>query len=471
MSVRQKMQDNEMLLTDEQTNIIKNMRISFYQEDYNTIMNWISNLFQKNNIDSVFQSQQISMDQLFFTLSSFNHQQSEQWGRLYSFLIDMKPELIEQCIQDNKIKIAQIRIIAEQLGVQTEIEGKLDKEVVKQLQTHLESSLTIANNKFINKNLQAINQNNKQQQLIDIKIRNEISTDYRKVEEITREAFWNLYCPGCAEHLVLHNLRKHKDFIKELSFVIEVDGEISGSIHYSKCKIVTKEGQTYDSISFGPVCIAPKLHRRGLGRTLIEYSMQAAKQLGYQSIFIGGYPYHYHTYGFIGTKKYGIALSDGNYYTGIMALPLCQGALDNVSGTINFSEIMVQPDQNELIEFDNEFPYKEKKIEICQQKFEKAVSEIDTNNYEKQSALFEAVKVYVQNHLEIAYYYAFQMREDIINQSESNIKQYKEIIQESLEQMQIMNSRILNCIINNKQTTNMKKMALITYLFSAQSVK
>ncbi|CAL6000291.1 Conserved_hypothetical protein [Hexamita inflata] len=330
--------------------------------------------------------------------------------------------------------------------------------------------ICLSSNKFINKDLQVISQNNNQQQR-DIKIRNEASSDYRKVEEITREAFWNLYCPGCAEHLVLHNLRKHEDFIKELSFVIEVDGEISGSIHYSKCKIVTKDGQNYDSISFGPVCIVPKLHRKGLGRTLIEYSMQVAKQLGYTSVFIGGYPYHYHTYGFIGTKKYGITLSDGNYYTGIMALPLCQGALNNVSGTINFSEIMVQPDQNELNEFDNEFPYKEKKVEICQQQFEKAVSEQDTNDYEKQFALFEAVKAYVQNHLEIAYYYAFQMREDIINQSESNINQYKEIIQESLEQMQIMNSRILNCLINNKQTTNMKKMALITYIFSTQSVK
>ena len=33
-----------------------------------------------------------------------------------------------------------------------------------------------------------------------IKIRNEKETDYRRVEEITRKAFWNLYAPGCDEH-------------------------------------------------------------------------------------------------------------------------------------------------------------------------------------------------------------------------------------------------------------------------------
>jgi predicted N-acetyltransferase YhbS len=39
-----------------------------------------------------------------------------------------------------------------------------------------------------------------------ITIRNENEKDYRAVEELTREAYWNLYVPGCGEHFVLHNL-------------------------------------------------------------------------------------------------------------------------------------------------------------------------------------------------------------------------------------------------------------------------
>ena len=57
-----------------------------------------------------------------------------------------------------------------------------------------------------------------------INIRRESEKDFRKVEEITREAFYNLYFPGCEEHLVVHKMRDHEDYIKELSYVIEVDG-------------------------------------------------------------------------------------------------------------------------------------------------------------------------------------------------------------------------------------------------------
>ncbi|EAC8462403.1 GNAT family N-acetyltransferase [Listeria monocytogenes] len=215
---------------------------------------------------------------------------------------------------------------------------------------------------------------------MNIKIRNEQPNDYRKVEEITREAFWNLYCPGCNEHFIVHNLRKHEDFIEELAFVIMVDDEIIGSIHYSKSKIIAKDGNEYEAITFGPVSILPKLHRQGFGRLLIEHSIQAARNLGYKSIIIGGYPYHYETYGFVGAKKYGLSLPDGNFYTGIMALPLEEGALDGISGMVYFSEAM-EPDETRLADFDKTFPYKEKKIQDSQLQFERTISQLDTKNY------------------------------------------------------------------------------------------
>ena len=37
---------------------------------------------------------------------------------------------------------------------------------------------------------------------INLIIRNEKVNDYRTVEEMVREAFWNLYVPGCNEHFV-----------------------------------------------------------------------------------------------------------------------------------------------------------------------------------------------------------------------------------------------------------------------------
>lgn len=76
----------------------------------------------------------------------------------------------------------------------------------------------------------------------EITIRNEKKDDFRTVEEITREAFWNLYNPGCNEHYVVHRMREHEDFIPELDFVAETDGKIVGNIMYTKAKLTDESG-------------------------------------------------------------------------------------------------------------------------------------------------------------------------------------------------------------------------------------
>ena len=215
---------------------------------------------------------------------------------------------------------------------------------------------------------------------MNINIRHETPEDYRKVEEVTREAFWNLYCPGCKEHWLVHNLRKHPDCLPELSFLIECDGRIVGSIFYSKSKVVSNDGTETETLTFGPVSILPELHRQGLGRLLISHSIEQAKKLGHRAIIIGGYPYHYHPYGFIGAKKYGICMPDGNYYIGIMAQPLYEGALDGISGT-HFCEAL-EPDESGLEDFDKLFPAKIKQVQPSQHEFERVSSTIDTNDYD-----------------------------------------------------------------------------------------
>lgn len=214
-----------------------------------------------------------------------------------------------------------------------------------------------------------------------ITIRHEEEKDYRIVEEITREAFWNLYFPGAVEHLLVHNIRKHPDYIPELSYVIELDNQIIGSIFYTKAKVIDKEGVAHPIITFGPVSISPAYHRQGFGRMLIEHSLAEAKRLGFNAIILGGFTYHYHPYGFVGTKKYNISMPDGKFYTGVMALPLFEGALDGISGSVHFSEAMY-PDESLLDDFDQTFPPKEKQVLPHQADFEKAVSEIDNHDHD-----------------------------------------------------------------------------------------
>ena len=73
-------------------------------------------------------------------------------------------------------------------------------------------------------------------------IRLENPADYREVENLTREAFWNVYRPGCTEHYVLNLYRSNPDFIPELDFVMEEDGCLIGHVMFSKAELVLSDG-------------------------------------------------------------------------------------------------------------------------------------------------------------------------------------------------------------------------------------
>lgn len=211
---------------------------------------------------------------------------------------------------------------------------------------------------------------------MDINIRNEMLSDFQRSEEVARNAFWNLYKEGAEEHFVLKNMRNHIDFIPELSFVIEVNGKIEGGIFYTHSHILSPIGEKIPTITFGPVFISPEHHRKSLGRKMITHSLEKAKQMDYLGVLTLGYTYHYKPYGFLGGKKYGISMEDGNYYTGLLALPLKDNAFEGASGMAVFSDVFaVNPEK--LEEYDKQFPHKEKKVEESQKEFELACSQLD----------------------------------------------------------------------------------------------
>ena len=75
-----------------------------------------------------------------------------------------------------------------------------------------------------------------------VSIRNEEPRDYEIVENITRNAFYNLYMPGCVEHYLVHIMREHQDFIRELDFVLELDDKVIGYIMYTKTTLTDEAG-------------------------------------------------------------------------------------------------------------------------------------------------------------------------------------------------------------------------------------
>ena len=118
-------------------------------------------------------------------------------------------------------------------------------------------------------------------------IRLEQPNDYREVENLTREAFWNVYRPGCTEHYVLKQYRPNPDFIPELDLVMEEgDGEhqslgkIIGHVMFSKAEIILDDGSHFPSWTFGPISIHPDYKRKGYGLKLLNYALEKAKEMG-----------------------------------------------------------------------------------------------------------------------------------------------------------------------------------------------
>ena len=111
-------------------------------------------------------------------------------------------------------------------------------------------------------------------------IRLEQPQDWREVENLTREAFWNVYRPGCTEHYVLNQYRHNPDFIPELDFVMEEDGKIIGHVMFSKAEIILNDGSHFPSWTFGPISIHPDYKRKGYGLKLLNYALEKAKEMG-----------------------------------------------------------------------------------------------------------------------------------------------------------------------------------------------
>ena len=132
-----------------------------------------------------------------------------------------------------------------------------------------------------------------------LNIRLETEQDHRAVEELTRDAFWNVYKPGADEHYFVHRMRNHPDFIPELDFVLELDGRIVGSVMYTKAWLEDENGERKEIVSCGPLCVHPDFQRQKLGKRLLRHSFEAAREIGYEVNVNFGNPGNYVTSGFV----------------------------------------------------------------------------------------------------------------------------------------------------------------------------
>lgn len=202
---------------------------------------------------------------------------------------------------------------------------------------------------------------------MNVSLRLEEAEDYRTVEELTREAFWDIYRPGCVEHLIVYKLRNTPAFVRELSYLACDDERIIGSIIYSRAKVVNDENEEFEVLCMGPLSVLPSWQGKGVGSLLMNYSIEKARELGFKGIVIYGNPQYYRRFGFTNAEQYEIRTSSGENFDAFMALELFYGALKGITGKY-YEDKVFEISDAELEVFEREFPYKEKHIRDSQLK-------------------------------------------------------------------------------------------------------
>lgn len=200
---------------------------------------------------------------------------------------------------------------------------------------------------------------NKEENTLNVIIRKEREDELKIVENIIREAFWNVYKPGCDEHLMAHQLHASKNFIKDLDFVAEIEGQIVGNIICSKA-MVRKEQMQNEIIAIGPIGVIPEYRNRGVGSLLMKKAIDSAREMGYAGMVLYGNPKYYHRFGFANAERYGITTPDGNNFEDFMVLELDKGVLEGISGKC-YEDEAFNINVDELIEFEKGFCKKEMK--------------------------------------------------------------------------------------------------------------
>ena len=182
----------------------------------------------------------------------------------------------------------------------------------------------------------------------NIIIRLETKDDYRAVENLTRESFWNVYQPGCMEHYVLHCYRDDPAFVPDLDFVMELGGEMIGQIIYVRSEIDCDDGRKVPIMTFG--------------KQLLDYSMEKAKEMGAGALAITGNIDFYGKSGFVPAKTKGVCYADDPDADYFLIRELTPGFLDGVSGTYKDPEgyFVCEKDPDGFERFEATFPVKEK---------------------------------------------------------------------------------------------------------------
>lgn len=196
--------------------------------------------------------------------------------------------------------------------------------------------------------------------------RTERAEDFRPAENLVREAFWDLYKPGCDEHLVVHRLRSSPLFLRDLALVAEEmlpSGDVSGKrivgAGYCSIALIADGDRVHEELYVGPLAVLPGHQGKGIGGSLLTRMLEGAKTLGFSGAFLYGNPDYYRRFGFVAAASFDVHPSEGGDIPQFMGCVLDGSRLSRVRGLCR-EDGAFRVDSRDVEQFDRGFPPKEK---------------------------------------------------------------------------------------------------------------
>ena len=194
---------------------------------------------------------------------------------------------------------------------------------------------------------------------MDIELRLETPADYAETEKVVREAFWNVYAPGCTEHYLVHVMRSSENFVRELAFVAVADSKIVGCVMFVKGTIAGDDGVVREVLTLGPIAVLPAYQKKGVGRRLIDHARKEAIRQGYAANVLCGDPLYYSRVGFEPAENFGIRTADNKYFVALQICPLQEKRPESYAGRYS-DDAVYNISQEAAFEFDQQFPPKDR---------------------------------------------------------------------------------------------------------------
>lgn len=173
---------------------------------------------------------------------------------------------------------------------------------------------------------------------MEVFIRQELTEDYSKTEEVVKRAFLDEEFSDKKEHILVNRIRKSDAFISELSLVaLNQDQDIVGHVLLSKVKI-TDGDKAVDSLALAPVSVLPEYQKKGIGSQLIRVALKKAKEVGFHSVIVLGHKDYYPKFGFKQADVWNIRAPFEVHSEFFLALELIENSLENVQGVVHYSK-------------------------------------------------------------------------------------------------------------------------------------